>query len=445
MPGDARPRPRQLVLMPAAEPDGDQRIPAELPLLRALVDEWAGGERRLDGVTAVLIQHQLGDMVPSVRTLLELGLDPERAYLVDIPYTANATVRDALVALGIPAANFAPSDYTLEQAYAPYQRRRVQDVIGRLRPRLGSGDPLLVLDDGAYFLEAIACYAKPLGDLRLVEQTTRGLIKLELDASLEAYIRDVPLVDVARSEPKARLESPWIGESVCRALRAGLADRPLAAGDECLVLGYGTIGRAVAETLAHDLEVPRRHIHVLDPVQHAQARAHADGHPQWVPRADPRLRFQLVVGCSGRTSFSVGDRVFLRDGAVLASASSGSAELSREQFVELADTHADDDICVVERDTLGTRSLHQPIDIQLVDRTVRLLNGGFPVNFDGGVNSVPPEQIQVTRALMLGAALQAIATDERGVLPLEPAFCAWVDQRYADLAGHPSPAPPRAG
>ena len=71
--------------------DLDQRVPDELPLLRALVDEWVGGGKPLKGVTAVLIQHQLGSMVPTVHALFELGLDPERTYFVDIPYTANAT------------------------------------------------------------------------------------------------------------------------------------------------------------------------------------------------------------------------------------------------------------------------------------------------------------------------------------------------------------------
>ena len=411
----------------------DQRVPDELPLLRALVDEWAGGREPLKGITAVLIQHQLGSMVPTVRTLFELGLDPKRTYFVDIPYTANATVREALEALGIPGANFAASDYTLEQQYLRYQRRRVQELIGRLRQQVGPDDPVLVLDDGAYFLEAIACYAEPLGDLRLVEQTTRGLIKLELDATLAAYAERVPLIDVARSASKTRWEAPWIGESVCRALRAGLVERPPAAGDRCLVLGYGTIGRAVANTLTRDLGVPPERLHVLDPEPGAEGRAVADGFQIWEPRAPERLRFKLVVGCSGRSSFAVGDRVYLEDGAVLASASSGSAELSRELFVELADTHEDDDICVLEREMLGTRSLHDPIDLQLVDRTVRMLNGGFPVNFDGRVNCVPPEQIQVTRALMLGAALQTLDTEERGVIALDPALCDWVDRTYTAL------------
>jgi hypothetical protein len=402
--------------------------------VRALVEEWACGTRPFAGVTAVLIQHQLGSMVPAVRGLLELGLDPARTHFIDIPYTANAAVREALEALGIPAANFAPSSYTLEVPYAPYQRRRVQDLIGRLHSELAPGDPLLVLDDGAYFLEAIACYATPLGDLRLVEQTTRGLIKLELDAALEDYVRRLPLIDVARSRPKSRLEGPWIGESVCRALRAGLAEHPLDARDSSLILGYGTIGRAVACTLERDLGVPASRIYVRDPEGAADVQARHDGHPLWEPRAPERLRFKLVVGCSGRSSFTVGDRVFLEDGAVLASASSGSAELSREQFVELADTHEDDDIRVLDRRTLGTRSIHDPIDIRLVDRTVRLLNGGFPVNFDGRVNCVPPNDIQVTRALMLGAAMQAITTSKRGVIALDPALCEWVERTYKRFA-----------
>jgi hypothetical protein len=46
---------------------------------------------------------------------------------------------------------------------------------------------------------------------------------------------------------------------------------------------------------------------------------------------------------SGTTSFSVGDRTFLADEAIQGSTPSGRPELSRAQFVELADAHADDE------------------------------------------------------------------------------------------------------
>jgi S-adenosylhomocysteine hydrolase len=410
-----------------------QHVPARLPLVDALVGEHVDGAPLL-GVTAVLIQHQLGSIVPMVQALLALGLDPRRTFFVDIPYTTNDEVREALEQLGLPASNFTPSAYDLEQPYAAYQRRRVQDLAVDVLGELGPDDPLLVLDDGAYFVEAASCHARRFGDLRVVEQTTRGLIKLRADAAMAQYVASISLVDVAGSAPKAHWEGPWIGEAVCRALHRSLGNEFEIDSDErALVTGYGVIGTAVAESLSEELGVAPARIHVLDPSPDAKRRAVGRGFVPWDRSSAEPMRFKLVVGCSGETSFGIGDRVFLEDGAVLASASSGSAECSREQFVELADTHPSDDIAVLDRETLATRSIHDPIDVHLVDRTVRFLNGGFPVNFDGRVNCVAPERIQVTRALMIGAALQAVETHERGVVPLSDEVCAWVDRTYTEL------------
>ena len=43
------------------------------------------------------------------------------------------------------------------------------------------------------------------------------------------------------------------------------------------------------------------------------------------------------------------------------------------------------------------------------------MNGGFPVNFDGGVDTIPPEKIQLTRSLLFLGALQASQTREAGL------------------------------
>jgi S-adenosylhomocysteine hydrolase len=412
--------------MPArAEP-----IPERLPLLDALVAQQAG-ERPLEGAHAVLIQHQLGALVPTTQALFDLGLDPRRTHVLDIPYTANETVRSALEALGIPARNFAPSNYNLELAYAAYQRRRVQDLALRLRAVLEPGAPLLVLDDGAYFAEAMSCFAEPLPNVRVVEQTTRGLIKLASDPALAAYAAGIPIVDVAGSRPKSRFEGPEVGVAICESLHAQLDGKAPFRGGDVLVLGYGTIGRAVASSLT-GAGVHAGRIFVSDPSPAARRAAVRAGHGIW-SRAEAR-RFSLVVGCSGTTSFSIGDRVYLDDGAVLASASSGSAELSRELFIELADTHPSDDIYVVDRESLPRRSIHDAIEIHLVDRRVRFLNGGFPVNFDGSVNSVPPELIQVTHALQVGGAIQALRAEQSGLLPLDRALCRWVERTFPKLA-----------
>jgi hypothetical protein len=202
-----------------------------------------------------------------------------------------------------------------------------------------------------------------------------------------------------------------------------------------LVLGYGAIGAAVAAALSESVGVPQSSIYVCDPDPVARERAKEAGFVPWSRTSGEYTRFSLVVGCSGTSSFGVGDWVHLEDGAVLASASSGSAELSRELFIEMADLHDEDDVSIVHRETLATRPIHSEIAIKLVDRRVRFRNGGFPINFDGGVNCVPPEQIQLTRALMVEAAIQAQETKETGLLQLRAESCRWVTNKFIELTG----------
>lgn len=83
--------------------------------------------------------------------------------------------------------------------------------------------------------------------------------------------------------------------------------------------------------------------------------------------------------------------------------------------------------------TLDTRDIHSDIELQLVDRRVRFLNGGFPVNFDGSDECIPAEQIQITRALMVAAAAQAVTCQDRGVMALDNELCDWLDERYLAL------------
>ena len=160
----------------------------------------------------------------------------------------------------------------------------------------------------------------------------------------------------------------------------------------------------------------------------ARTRAAAqDGFRIW--SRNDRVRFDVVIGCSGRASVTVSDRDFLEDGALLASASSGTVELSREDFIELADALPDDEIWI-EREGLDETDLHSDLRLHLVDRDVTFANGGFPLNFDGRVNSVPAHYIQPTPTMMCAATVQAAAATTRGLIALEPAFCSWVEREF---------------
>lgn len=410
----------------------DDEIPERLPLVDAVVERWAPDRDVLTDAVALLIQHQLGSIVPMTRALTELGLDPESLYWVDIPYTANPKVVEHLRAIGIPADNFAASDYHLDQPFLRYQLRRVAQLIPLLRKKVASGRPLLVLDDGAYFLEAVSYFKEPPSGIRMVEQTRRGMLKLRASSAMQRCAARVPLINVAESPPKTDIEAGFIATTICDALVSALHRQGVAAGGrETLLLGYGAMGAAIADVLVHDLRWPKSRIRVLDTDADAQERATAAGLASWT-REDTSRRFGLVIGCTGTTSLGVGDWVHLDDGAILASASSGSSELAREQFIEMADVHEEDDVFLEDRKSLQERSIHDAIEVHVVDRTVVFLNGGFPINFTGGVNSTPPELIQLTRALMLGGAIQAMSADEPGLVDLDPSFCAWITEQFRD-------------
>ena len=417
----------------------DEPFVDHLPLLDAYLARL-GRNRPLAGCHVLLVQHQLSNQVTMVRALIELGLRPERLWWLDIPYTSSAAVREYVrSSFGVPREHLSRSRFPVLKPYAPFQHRRAIAMLLDLMAQTGRDAPLLVLDDGAYVLEAIASLAPARRPTRIaiVEQTTRGFIKLAANATLRRAAAGLPLVDVARSSPKRTLEPPFIAMAVCAELSSHLTRHfPDGLRGKCLVLGYGAIGEQVACYVRHHFDIPKEQVHVHDRSPEKSALARRRGYPAW-SRDDFNERFSLVVGCSGEASFKVGDAAFLEPGALLVSASSGAVELSRQDFIELADASPSDDIHVV-RDGLRPYDVHANLTIQLPDGPVEFVNGGFPVNFSGRRTVCPTEFIQPTPTMMVAAAVQAAESLERnacGVLELEPDFCTWVDPPFRALLG----------
>jgi S-adenosylhomocysteine hydrolase len=383
----------------------DEVVPSELGLTSLLVDRYAS-HSPLEGITALFFQHQLANQVPMVKALIALGLDPARIHWVDIPYTSHASIRAKLGALGIPEENFRVcDDFESLTPYALYQRQRAVKVVDELLKE--DPDKLVVLDDGAYFAAAASCFDRSFTECSVVEQTSRGFKKVAKNAAMAATLARLPLIDVAQSAPKSLLESPFIGAAVCASITHHIEDKLNRLGDNArfLVLGFGNIGEAVAKALSTTGPFGPRNVYVSDPHRETEVRASSF---EWWERSEGGT-FDLVVGCSGTTSFDVGDYVFLNDDAVLVSASSGAVEFNRRNVVEWAGVSSADDLAIGEHDP---HDLHSAIPIHFPNRDVTLLNGGFPANFDGRVTCLPYRYIQITMALMVLGTVQAALTTE---------------------------------
>ena len=405
-----------------------EEVSPTLPLVEMVVDMFKD-EEPLKDWTGLLFQHQLGTTVAMVQGMQDLGLNLKDTWWVDIPYTSHKEVRDAVVTMGMPwdhfmtsqksapvSRHFAPQEpYEILAPYAPYQRNRAFEMYEFL-----CRDPekkLLVIDDGAYFLEAASCFGDNLDHVRVVEQTGRGYKKMWANAAMREAASRCVVVDVARSIGKTQCESPFIGAAVCYSLRKKLED---ARGSgfkelEYLILGFGNIGSAVARYLRDIIGVKVKRVHICDPRVND-----TDKFPQW--NRDKFRRFDVVIGCSGESSWDVGDFVFLNDEAILTSASSGAVELNRRNIIEWAAVSPNDPLHIEESELSG-ETIHQAISINLPrapgstddkQRKVSILNGGFPINFDGRVNCMPDCMIDLSMAQMVLAAVIATKTEQPG-------------------------------
>jgi S-adenosylhomocysteine hydrolase len=420
------------------------KIPNDFPTSLPLLDDFRQNHRKkrapLANLEVLMIQHTLGPFLLRLEALFEEGLKPERTWLVDIPYSTNEKVRKEIPQrFGIPELQISPPFRDPIAPYSTLQLHRVEDAIYHLANRVPRS-PLLVIDDGAYFVRAI----KNLEDLEpgfasvfkgktsIVEQTTRGHRYLEH----KDYIRQVqetlesPVVSIARCKTKAGFEAPFIGAAASRAL-VGAFEREgihIENFNRIAIIGFGLVGQAVFHALK-DLGNDKL-IYVVDPDLNKQKRISELGGEPLTGLPD-RGNFDLVVGCTGYASFSLKDWDCLSNDAYLVSTSSAAVEFNRKQFVDLAELYPDDEIEIVNKEETRKSGIHATLKIRDGERNrqVTFIHASFPVNFDGRMECLPVEVIQATHTLLHAAGQQALETKRPGMKWLDPGIDAEIMEK----------------
>lgn len=212
-----------------------------------------------------------------------------------------------------------------------------------------------------------------------VEITKRGLWKArELPLKF-------PVLHAADSRLK-RMEAVRCGETVALCLdRLARADLGWSlAGRRAAVFGMGWIGSGVAQGLRNLGALIHRVIDT-DPIKVMEAQLNgfpaSDARDLGDERVAAALReCDVVVGASGRKSLTRAILERLRDGALVASASSAQAELDMDYLR---------DECAVMPVSHVIRGHRTP-----GGSTILLANDGFPVNFVPGSTSVPDEIVE---------------------------------------------------
>lgn len=421
-------------------PDADQarlekvltllsEVPLSMELTSALAHRLAPKQPFKDA-NVVMVQHMLGQANPLVDSLTKCGMDVTRAEYVGIPYQQNPAVKATLEnAHGLKVT--IPEQGNIDDMY-----RVVCAAVDRAYERhLQNGEPILILDDGGYASKYILEKYRDKQELfTVVEQTTRGLTEI---SKLEGV--EFPIVNVAGSYGK-RFESAQVGDAVKMAVRRVLdAVTTTPTRKDVLVVGAGKVGEGVADSFAGD----GARITIYDPyiTPGRKKELEKKGYVILTDKAKALDKKFLVVGCSGHRSIDMSDFLAMSSPVFLASASSKKVEIDTLGLGELA-TDKEGKLRKILAAKVGEQ---ETFHYWLKDgRIVTALADGLPVNFQA-VNSIAPELIDHTMALMLLGAAQAMTArgKQKKLVDLEPTAQFWLQAQMEGVNVKAETGPPK--
>lgn len=390
-----------------------------LPLVDAVVDRFPiAPDSPLRSAHILACRHLMASTVAELDAIHRILPHAEFVRIIGKPYSTNRLALIELSRRGYirddTIIDSDPSDHEFG-SYGQMHRRVTREAVDQyLAQYPDSRTPLVVIDDGGALIDAVGQKVLD-GTIRCpvvaIEQTTHGYYALNRKFLDARGIEGFAIVRAFQSQAKISYEAPLIAQSVLKetwtwltTLR-GRADLDIKLPDDPVfgIIGLGVVGSMVARELAEAG-------HVVAVYDKSRQKIGIVGSSS-LPNIEMAWSLQdlckyanVIIGASGGTSIGEDATSALRNGTVLVSASSGDREfrgMRRDWEIDLLPM------------TSGAVSPYEFAHGLLVardkesDRRVYIVNRGYPVNFDGSPDPIPPSDIQLTRALMVGAVIQA--------------------------------------
>lgn len=412
--------------------DPNEKIVETLPLLDYLNKQYQiDSQKPFFQYKILAVQHLLGSTLPMFAQLQRGGTKPEDTYIVGKAYSSHPAVVDRLRSDGYRVAegvfDFAadrPYDSSLEQNI----RRSFEQLIHSTDFSSGNARGLIIDDGGKAIKMLYEQYPQLSKYFTGVEQTSRGARVVQ---SLQLVS---PVINVARSDAKTRIESPLIAQSMVdeffKSLERwrGVVDLP---NNKILMLGYGFIGENVAKIL-RDRGFS---ISVFEQDDEKKQKARINGNAIIDDRQKALASATTIIGCTGTEVIPQEEYDLIATNTLLVNMASTDTEFSawelRKKGTVIHEHRLAHDFNLSSHpEPLPWRSLYR---IQEQDTSFFLANGGFPIDFSGSIDPIDPMKIQLTRGLLLGAALQAVNTTEAGFIELDQTLQKNIVEKYLQL------------
>jgi hypothetical protein len=421
----------------------------------------------------VAMPHLMPDVIDWISALIKLGLPADHIHLLAKQYSQVDATRDKLRNLGVDVMDYTAAPVggyyeTLDNIDLPKFWRRSMSAITKAQTSSPKQD-VLVMDDGGRLLHSIPPELTADKNIRIagVEQTTNGYEVAREEG------HKIDIIIPARSALKLECEAPFIADAAIRKLRDKLG---IFKNRDVAVIGIGNIGSSVASTLADNhnnvfifdnaVHIKKNKVvdpkHLLPPhvnIYSAPDAANPHAKPKMLRKGAPPANSSYficrsleqavqhsnyVFGCTGRDIFKDTDLDHLQfqgakkklDETRFISVSSGDKEFrSLLQWVsnQAVFTHQSAD---------GKKATRWDVTANHHGSRLRIVQQGFPVNFDGKTCSGTPEEMQLVSCLLLASIVQGYeylqkypvksANDHKNLIMFSPPvqkkiFNAWMD------------------
>jgi adenosylhomocysteinase len=334
-------------------------IPPELPVLQRQIRrlEISPYNQIFEPYGIVIVMHFLEDLIPFLDGLIRLGAHPEAISVIvkPYPYSQRAKVHEYLI------DHYPTISVEYLQDLFPTDEL-LNDIMKTIKDYSRSGK-IIVIEDGGYIVPFLHRTLSKVTNycVGAVEQTTKGIRK---DEEIMDYI--FPILNVAKSEFKDQYEAPLVGKAIVYNIQQLLPSEKFS-GEKALVIGYGAIGKRVANELRNMGVI----VHVADLSQPKIVAARESGFP--TETAENLIKdCRIIIGTTGKQSIGEKELEKMKNGAILISASSDQIEIDINHLKIMAKK-------IKYYEKFGTKYI---VEKSLsIEETYILLADGFPINF----------------------------------------------------------------
>lgn len=345
----------------------------KLPLLEYVDKEFLNID--LSNCFLIAGQNILGSTETIMDHLLQKGMSPCNISIIGKVYSSSPQVIQNLTRKGIYISPYSVTFDPLVSFDCQYENY-VREFV-KLRANnidINKTHKIIILDEGHKILE-IAEDFFPRDKLIGIEQSTKTSFIKNLNFQF-------PCLSISRTKAKLFAESPLIADVVSDKLFSFFEETKLQVNN-FLIIGNGFIGKALAATLCN----LGYNVKIYDHNEHKSEIKDYE-------LDDYLKQCHVIISCVYGSALKDHHYAFLSNNVVLANAS-----LSDRAFKAV-------DIRKLYPNTI--ENCHQNISVDLPQGKLHLMNCGFPINFSGEIHSVPPNKIQITRALLLGAIYEGM-------------------------------------